>query len=139
MAPMTLTPDRRTTLLRCLRPGLTLALGASPKRMNELRGTASCSMLHATGAGHRGFAECTQACPAWPGTTTSTDESLSYPPNCAQGSRWTASGITWLAPTSASSADATVTVHRIVRVIHQQHRPVEAHPVAYAGAGQQVP
>src|SRR5207342_2184124 len=34
-------------------------------------------------------------------------------PNCAQGSRWTASGITWLAPASANSADATVTVHRV--------------------------
>jgi hypothetical protein len=28
---------------------------------------------------------------------------------------------------------------RPYRVVHQQHRPVEAHPVAHAGTGQQVP
>jgi hypothetical protein len=28
---------------------------------------------------------------------------------------------------------------RPYRVVHQQHRAVEAHPVAHAGAGQQVP
>jgi hypothetical protein len=58
------------------------------------------------------FAECTQVCPAGRARRPRPMIAL-LPPNCAHGSRWTASGITWLAPTSANRADATVTVHRV--------------------------
>ena len=72
--------------------------------------------MRATGAGHPRFRRMYASLPGMAGPDDLDRWNALLSPNCAQGTRWTASGITWLAPTSASSADATVTVHRVCTV-----------------------
>ncbi len=78
-------------------------------------------------------------CPNWPGPTTPTDASLTSPVlrsgEQVDGERHHVAR-TGLGQQRRCNRDCPP---RPYRVVHQQHRPVEAHPVAHAGAGQQVP
>jgi hypothetical protein len=93
-------------------------------------------MLRATGAGHPRFRRMYAACPAWPGPTTWTDGSLSYPRIALReqvdGERHHLARADF-GQQCRRNRDRPP---RLYRVIHQQHRPVEAHPVAHARAGQ---